>query len=558
MASGKHILCGPCCFDDVQKNAGRWCTKCEEGLCEDCEKVHRRIKSSRNHKVITIEDYRKIEHISISQVCEHHGENLEWFCKSHDEVLCVMCVPSKHKTCSDVIPISVYSANARQSTALSDLEETIGETLRNVKQCIKNRESATKEIEKRELAIKTMVLETRTKINGKLDNLQEKLLHELRSTSNTCSSKYMKILQTLKSKEEMLTKLSEQTIHMKQFFSDLQVFLGTRQVNRQILSEIESTKMEINASKDYKLKVAFHTLIEKLSSEMEEFGQISISESASKLDFRDLKIDQAQIGINVPTSRNIECTKLQLIGKFKMKRKIEMNIKGCVMLPNGHILFANYTKENQLIEYKDTGEHIRDINVSGKPYSITVIDVNRIAVTYGIGKYLEIMHTNSFHVEKKIAVQTDCWGISYENGSLYVISGHCTIKILDLSEIQKTFEIASKGVLNITTNKDKIFYTDNKTNIVHCCSLNGDDIWQFTSDSLQAPYDVAVDNYQNVYVVGYKSNCLTMIQNDGRDSITLLTDSNGLDKPRAVFFDNKKGKILICNEQGSAALYKVN
>ncbi|CAG2230666.1 unnamed protein product [Mytilus edulis] len=154
MASGKHILCGPCGFDDVQKMPG--------GCALNVKK-----------------DY----------VCEHHGENLEWFCKSHDEVLCVACVPSKHKACSDVIPISVNSANARQSTALSDLEETIEGTLRNVKQCIKNRESATKEIEKQELAIKTMVLETRTKINGKLDKLQEKLLHELRSTSNTCSSK---------------------------------------------------------------------------------------------------------------------------------------------------------------------------------------------------------------------------------------------------------------------------------------------------------------------------------------------------------------------------------
>ncbi|CAG2230665.1 unnamed protein product [Mytilus edulis] len=356
----------------------------------------------------------------------------------------------------------------------------------------------------------------------------------------------------------MLTKLSEQTIHMKQFSSDIQVFLGTRQFNRQILSEIESTKMAINASKDYKLKVAFHTLIEKLSNEIEEFGQISVSESNSNLDFRDLKIDQAQIGINVFTSRNIECTKLQLIGKFKMQRKREMNIKGCVILPNGHILFANYTQENQLVEYNDTGEHIRDIAVSGKPYSITVIDLNRIAVTYGIGKYLEIIHTNSFHVEKKIEVLTNCWRISFENGSFYVISGHYTIKILDLSENQNTIEIASQGVLNITTNEDKMFFTDNKTNMVHCCRLNGDDLWQFTSDSLQAPYDIAVDNYQNVYVVGYESNCLTIIQNDGRDSITLLTDSNGLDKPRAVFFDNKKGKILICNEQGSAALYKVN
>ncbi|CAG2230669.1 unnamed protein product [Mytilus edulis] len=179
MASGNHISCGPCMFDDVTKDAGRWCTNCEEGLCEDCENVHRKGKTTRNHKVITIEDYRKIEHVSISQVCEHHGENLEWFCKSHDEVLCVACVPSKHKACSDVVSMNESSANSRQSAALYNLEETIEGTLQSVKLCIKNRESATKEIEKQELEVKTMVLETRKKINGQLDKLQEKLLHEL-------------------------------------------------------------------------------------------------------------------------------------------------------------------------------------------------------------------------------------------------------------------------------------------------------------------------------------------------------------------------------------------
>lgn len=186
MASGKHIPCGPCSLSDVTTVAGRWCTICEEGLCEDCEKAHRRSKTSRKHKVITIEDYRKIENVSISQVCEHHGENLQWFCKSRDEVLCVVCFPSIHKECSDVIPISIYSVHSRQSTALSDLEDTVEGTLRNVKQSIKNRESAAKEIEKQEITVKTMTLKTRTKINSPLVKLQEKLLHELRSTSDNC------------------------------------------------------------------------------------------------------------------------------------------------------------------------------------------------------------------------------------------------------------------------------------------------------------------------------------------------------------------------------------
>ncbi|VDH97273.1 Hypothetical predicted protein [Mytilus galloprovincialis] len=336
--------CGPCSFDEVTKDAARWCTKCEEGLCDDCEKAHKRSKSTRNHQVISIEDYRKIENISIFQICNQLGENLEWFCKSHDEVLCVVCVPSKHKACSDVIPITVSSVNSRQSAALSDLEETILGTLRNMKQCIKNRESTTKEMEKQELDVKTMVLETKTKLNNHLDKLQEKLLLELSSITHTFKSKYMKIIQ-------------------------------------QITNEVESIKNEIGAAKDYELKVSINSLIEKLSNDVEEFGKIMVSESATNLDYRDPKLDQAQLGINAQTPKNISDIKLKLITSFQIKTSYRLNVIGCVILTNDLFLMANDTNVNRIIEYSDTDRHIRGIPVW--PYGIAVIDPDRIVVTYG-------------------------------------------------------------------------------------------------------------------------------------------------------------------------------
>ncbi|CAC5356918.1 unnamed protein product [Mytilus coruscus] len=529
MASGKHVPCGPCRYDDVTKDAKRWCTNCEEGLCEDCENDHRKCKISRTHKAISIEDYRKIENVSISQVCNHHIEKLEWFCKTHDEVLCMVCVPLKHKACFGVIPIRAASTNARQSTALSDLEEAIEGTLRNVKQCIMNRESASKDIDKQELAIKTTIIETRTKINGHLDKMQEKLLRDLRSTSHTCKSKYSNLFRKLESKKEMLTKLREQTQHMKQFSSDIQVFLGTRQVNQQIRSEVRSIKTVIGATKDYELKVAIHSLIEKLSNEVEDFGQINVSECARKLAFRDPKIDQAQIEINVPTLRNISDVKLQLIKTFKIQRNAEIFIVGCATLPNGHLLIAN-SKENQLIEYSDTGEHIRDIPVSGMPFGITVIDSNRVGVTYSDMEFLEITNNNTFNVEKKISLQNSCCGISIEDRRLYVISGDSTIQVLDLSGRQlDTLNMPSNSVLHITTGRDRIFYTDYDKNILHCCSLKG-----------------------------YNSDNITIIQQDGKDSKTLLTKSDGLYNPTAVYYDKEKRTLLICNYKGEVALYKVD
>ncbi|VDI53298.1 Hypothetical predicted protein [Mytilus galloprovincialis] len=555
------ILCSPCGYDDITKGARSWCSNCEEGLCEDCENAHRKNKITRNHKFISIADYRKIEHVSISQVCEHHGENLEWFCKNHEKALCMVCVTSNHKSCADVISISVASKNARQSTALSDLVESIDRTLSNIEQCITNRDCGTKEIEKQELEIKKMILEMRKKVNTHLDKLEVKLLLELGSTSRSCKSEYAKIVQKLKSAEEKLTKLREQTLHIQQFSSDIQVFLGMYQGIRSIVSETKSITDSIDSSKDYELKVDINRRITKLSKEVQAFGQIKVTENTPNLDFRDTKIEQAQISITVPTSGNRSNIQLQLIKTFRISMKeknVEMNITGCIMLSNGHLLMANSASKS-LIEYSNTGEHINDIPVSQFPCSIAVIDSCRIVVTYGSASFLEIMNNDTFQVKKKISFPKSCWGVSHQNGRLYVVSGIATIQVLDLSGRQlETLKIASNRVINLTSSKNMIFYTDCNSNKVHCCLMNGDELWQFESKNIIYPFNATVDNSDNVYVVSSTAHNLTIIQHNGKESKTLLKESDGLNRPQALYYNNEKRTLLICNKGGTAALYRLD
>ncbi|XP_063418442.1 uncharacterized protein LOC134701242 [Mytilus trossulus] len=401
-----------------------------------------------------------------------------------------------------------------------------------------------------------MVLETRTKINGHLDKLQKKLLQQLRSSSDTCKSKYLKILQKFRSSEEMLTQLREQTIHMKQFSSDLQVFLGTRQTNKQVGSEVESIKTEFEATKNYELKVSFHSVITKLSNEVDEFGKIMVSESATNFDFRDPKFEQAQMKINVQTSRSISDIKLQLIKSFQIKSKNEMSVIACIILPNRNLLIAN-TKDNHLIEYSDTGKLIRDIPVSSQPYGITVIDPDRIVVTYGDTSYIEIMNNENFNVENNFRLPKNCWGVSHANGKLYVVYGD-SIQVLDVSGRQmKTRETASKRISRINVAREKIIYSDWEKKKVYCCQMNGKELWQFENKSMNFPKGLTVDNYQNVFVVGGLFENLTIIQNDESASKTLLTNLDGLRFPSDVYYDKVTHALLICNEKGMVSLYKV-
>ncbi|XP_063409078.1 uncharacterized protein LOC134692551 [Mytilus trossulus] len=549
------IPCGPCMYDETHQNARKWCTSCEEGLCEDCEKTHKKTKTSRNHKLISIEDYRKIEHVQIPFTCSEHDKKFEWFCKSHDQAICVVCLPTAHRSCPDVIPIDVAATNARQSTAISDLQEAIEITLRNITLCVNSRNTATNDIEKQEKDIRTIILKIRTKINGHLNELEEKLMQTLVSATKTYKSSSNSLLQQLNILEDKLISLKDQILQMKDFASELQVFLGTRQIDKLVMSEIESIKTATDALYDYKFNLVLNSDIQRLSNGVvKEFGEIHVTEHVSHLDIKDLKIEQAQMPKNVQPLCNVAGIELQLTTKVEIKKERFFRFTGCAILPNGHLLFANYTNEQNLLEYNKEGNYIGSIPVSAAPYDITVLDSDRIAITYGYNRFFEIFNYRNSRIEKKIKTEAECWGLSQSNGKIFVIC--YKVEVFDITG-KKECTLDAETDVYISASIHNFFCSNHSNGTVCCYDMNGQVVWKFHDDSLVNPFCVANDRSGNVFVVGRKSRKLILIQHDGKSYKNLL-NLEEYSAPSAVCYNNDKQTLLICNENGGAcALYKV-
>ncbi|XP_052093338.1 uncharacterized protein LOC127729556 isoform X2 [Mytilus californianus] len=559
MATKLTISCGPCGYDDVTKNAKKWCTDCEEGFCGECEKYHKSMKVLRDHKMISIEDYRQIQDISVNMNCEMHGKKLDLYCKKHDIAVCVVCIPSEHKACSssDVISIDEASKNAKQSSALLDLEGTISTTIENVKHCIKDREIALANVDQDEQTIRKTITDTRKNLNEYLDKLERKLLLDLKSKHENCKSKMMKILNQLKQMEKEVEKLKDQTLQMKRFASDLQVFLGTRQLYQSVSRQVEWLKEEIRVCSKSKIEIEIHHMICSLMKEVKQYGEIKVIETITNLQLKDAKIDQAQIQIH-GFSQNIHNVDMQLKQKFDIKGS-EKPITGCIVLPDDRIIIADYNGCGKLMEYNNNGKHIRDIPVSDKPHSLTIVDTDCIAVTYGSSEYLEIINTKNYSERKKVKCKKYCWGISYQDQKLYVVVLQQGIVVMDLNgKTLDTIEIDVPIVYNITTTRDNIYYTDLGNNTVHCCSMTGQDILVFKDQSISNPRGISVDHNQNVFVVGQTSNNLTVIQHDGKDSKVILTDRDGLQSPSAVHYNKEKKIFCLGFKGGSVALYQLS
>jgi len=89
------------CFDE-ENEATSYCLDCQEHFCEMCSKAHLKLKMSKNHQLISIQEMKNQTQINViskssSQLyCQiHQNEEIKLFCDDCKEPICSLCI-SKH------------------------------------------------------------------------------------------------------------------------------------------------------------------------------------------------------------------------------------------------------------------------------------------------------------------------------------------------------------------------------------------------------------------------------------------------------------------------------
>ncbi|CAG2231177.1 unnamed protein product [Mytilus edulis] len=552
MASSVH--CGPCLYDIAYQNAKNGAPVVKKVYVKSA-KTHPKNKTSRDYGRVSIGDCRQMEVVLISSTCRDHNKKLEWFCMKHEEPLCMLCLSSRHRSCPDIIKTDVASTNARQSAALFDLQEAIEVTLCNITLCINSQKPTPKDIEKQEKDIRTIIINNRTKINDRLDKLEEKLVQTLLRATKTCTSKCNNCIQQFKIQEERFYKLKDQVMQMKKCVSDQQVFLGTRQFNKLVTKVTESIKTATDYIYNYKFNLHVNSDIQKLSNDViKEIGYIQVTEQKLDLDIKELKIQQAQMPQKIQPSCNVADVNLLLIKKFNIMSERPICITGCAILPNGHLVCADFYS-TELLEYSEEGNYIGCIPVSASPFDITVLDSDRIAISYGTNGFFEILNFRNSRVEKKIKTGEHCWGLIQSNGKIFVKLER--VHVFDINGYL-LYTVAAEGTYYISTNKNNLFCSNYLDGYVRCFDMNGKEVWKFHVDSFEHhhPLAVASDRSGNVFVFRKTSRNLILIQQDGKAHKNLVNLGNI--SPRAVCYNIDQSTLLICDHDGAhCVLYKV-
>ncbi|XP_078614336.1 E3 ubiquitin-protein ligase TRIM56-like [Branchiostoma floridae x Branchiostoma japonicum] len=97
---GESLVCGSC---ETRSGAESFCTECGDFLCDECAAMHRRMKVTRGHQVIGVEQLKaesdtvKIKPRPLPQCRIHSQEPLKFFCIDCSEAICQVCTALSHK-----------------------------------------------------------------------------------------------------------------------------------------------------------------------------------------------------------------------------------------------------------------------------------------------------------------------------------------------------------------------------------------------------------------------------------------------------------------------------
>ncbi|CAG2192641.1 unnamed protein product [Mytilus edulis] len=232
-----------------------------------------------------------------------------------------------------------------------------------------------------------------------------------------------------------------------------------------------------------------------------------------------------------------------------------MSITSCIK--TGNTLVFTDCNNNRLIICNSDGSDIDHIPLYYKPRFITEIYSNTVAVSSLYDRTIQIINISTRSITSTFNISGNCYGISYNDNNLYVDIDGSIIHVMDLTgKVIRTIPAPTDDIHDITVDRDRLVCIDNKS--IYCCSLDGKVMLKFEKDKFQDLTCVTTDKEGNVYGTDEWTHTVIVVSDDGKHHKQLLTESDGLDEPRGIYFDKKENVLLVCNNMdGNAFLFDV-
>ncbi|XP_071138234.1 tripartite motif-containing protein 2-like [Mytilus edulis] len=550
MASSVKHFCTICHDDGISNRAVTWCTECEVLFCEDCEKPHSKSRLSKNHKIMTAEDYHNLPTFmqEISSQCKDHKKKFELYCSFHACPCCVQCI-TEHQKCQDLKPLSDILKHVKSSASVQLFEKDLKVVKDNLDTAITYIKTRISTIDNQKTKVVEEILYIRKSLNDYLNKLEQDILNDLESKHSKLKSDMSTLLQQMDQRASQINKMQSQFTIITQYATELQMYIGLREIEK---TTSETTKyIEDLESEDYfsekNLEVNISSSLQSILHDVKSFGDIDINTTSSTLQIKAGRKDQAQnLIVHVP---GIEKIKPFLLKRLKTPKDMRsLGVGACRILPDGKLLILDNNKR-QLLLFSNDGIVIRIVVIfSESPYDACFTRNNTVAVTLGLAK-----HTTLVDIEKNKIIQTikfshSCHGAASDGETLVISSRQRRCTRVNLNDMSHTALEGMEGVGFIALFQGNIYGTILFKNKVCCFNSTGEPLWIFQHQDINRPVGIALDKNGCVYIASIGNSSIVEVSSDGKTCKTILSEADGIEIPYSIDINKEAGIMIVSSD----------
>ena len=188
-AESNETQCGGC----EDGKATGYCRDCGDFICDDCQAAHKRVKLSKNHQIVTLEEVNaQATNLippkkAVPRCRKHSNKKLKIYCETCRELICSDCTIRVHKDHNYDLVADVFPKHKEE--IVSSLKP-VKEKLDKVQQALQAFDTRAREISDQRVTVEAnihkefdqqqrLLDQQRVELIGKLDSLTQQMLKSL-------------------------------------------------------------------------------------------------------------------------------------------------------------------------------------------------------------------------------------------------------------------------------------------------------------------------------------------------------------------------------------------
>jgi len=530
------ILCDPCCSDGNDVIGYGYCKDCREYLCEGCFTVHCRPSVTRHHVLLDktsmprdVKSQNAVKDVCTEQCVKHERKILEYFCRTHEELGCSVCMTTQHRTCANVDYIPDVVGENDFETDLTELQkhvESLHGTVTAGESKVSSLELAISVNEK--MAV-SKIKDVRKGLKVYFDDLEKRALKEVKDLKESDDGNVAKVRSQLKDALNLLVSLRADVNIKKESRQYCKLFVMMKR-NR---SDVKKYKEDLEdiLSKNIIRRYEFlaNSKLAAFKDQIKELGELIIKESS-------VKIAACAESLNVKSDGDQGTS----------------NISGLTLLTENVLVAVD--NMNKAVKIVDITENTLkgQYNCESDPWDVTRINDNKVAVTLPNLTSIEILdvQTDGIVARNEIMdIERNCYGIAYSHDHLYVtFNNPGSVNVLNMKgEIQHTFaqKFGVPWYVALSVDARSIYVTDTGQNTVTLLDNDGNVKAIFKDDNLKGLRGIATDRTGSVYACGWGSNNVIQMTSYCVKEQTLQDGKLRLSRPYSVQYCDASDRLFI-------------